>query len=71
MYTAVLQVIIYQQAKYEIDTIKNGRKIAERKKWERNKKNNKNKEKTIQQQKGLPTLPADPNKKKVNICIRV
>ena len=32
MYTALLQVIIYQLAKYEIDPIKNGREIAERRK---------------------------------------
>ena len=31
MYTAVLQVIIYQLAKYERDPMKNGREIAERK----------------------------------------
>ena len=37
MYTALLQVIIYQLAKYEKDPIKNGREIAERRKWERNK----------------------------------
>ena len=30
MYTAVLQVIIYQLAKYERDPMKNGREIAER-----------------------------------------
>ena len=36
MYTALLQVIIYQLAKYEKDPIKNGREIAERRKWERN-----------------------------------
>ena len=30
MYTAVLQVIIYQVAKYEKDTMKNGRETAER-----------------------------------------
>ena len=37
MYTALLQVIIYQLAKYDKDPIKNDRKIAERRKWERNK----------------------------------
>ena len=37
--------------------MKNGREIAERSLWERKKINNK--EKTIQQQKGLPTLSAD------------
>ena len=37
MYTALLQVIIYQLAKYEKDPIKNGREIAERRKLERNK----------------------------------
>ena len=61
MYTAEQQVIIYQLAKYEKDPMKNGREIAERRWWERNKKN-KNKETTIQQQKGLPTLSADLNK---------
>ena len=61
MYTALLQVIIYQLAKYEKDPIKNGREIAERRKWERNKIIKKKKEKTIQQQKGLPTLSADLN----------
>ena len=30
MYTALLQVIIYQLAKYERDAMKNGREIAER-----------------------------------------
>ena len=30
MYTAVLQVIIYQPVKYERDPMKNGREIAER-----------------------------------------
>ena len=30
MYTAVLQVIIYQLAKYEKDPMKNDREIAER-----------------------------------------
>ena len=30
MYTALLQVIIYQLAKYDRDPIKNGREIAER-----------------------------------------
>ena len=30
MYTAVLQVIIYHVAKYEKDTMKNGRETAER-----------------------------------------
>ena len=30
MYTAILQVIIYQLAKYERDPMKNGREIAER-----------------------------------------
>ena len=30
MYTALLQVIIYQLAKYERDLMKNGREIAER-----------------------------------------
>ena len=58
MYTAVLQVIIYQRAKYERSD----------EKWQRNrrtqlveKKKKNNKEKTIQQQKGLPTLSADLN----------
>ena len=63
MYTAVLQVIIYQVAKYEKDTMKNGRETGRTqivgKKNKNN--NNKNKEKTIQQQKGLPTLSADLN----------
>ena len=36
----------------------NGREIAERRQWERNKRK---KEKTSQQQKGLPTLSADLN----------
>ena len=49
MYTAFLHVIIYQLAKYEKDPMKNGREIAERKE----------KEKTRQQQKGIPTLSAD------------
>ena len=59
MYTAILQDIIYQLAKYERDPMKNGRDIAERSYWKRKKINNK--EKTIQQQKGLPTLSADLN----------
>ena len=61
MYTAVLQVIIYQLAKYEKDWMKNGRETAEPKKWERNKRKINKKEKTIQQQKGPPTLSADLN----------
>ena len=65
MYTALLQVIIYQLAKYERDPMKNGREIAERRKWERNKRKINKKEKTTQQQKGLPTLSADLNNRKV------
>ena len=61
MYTALLQVIIYQLAKYERDPMKNVREIAERSKWKRKKIIKNNKEKTIQQQKGLPTLSADLN----------
>ena len=61
MYTALLQVIIYQLVKYERDPIKNGREIAERSWWKRKKIIKNNKEKTIQQQKGLPTLSADLN----------
>ena len=49
MFTAVLQVIIYQLTKYE----RNRRTQSGKKK--------KKKEKTIQQQKGLPTLSADLN----------
>ena len=60
MYTAEQQVFIYQLAKYEKDPMKNGREIAERRWWERNKR--KRKEKTTQQQKGLPTLSADLKK---------
>ena len=30
MYTAILQIIIYQLAKYEKDQMKNGREIEER-----------------------------------------
>ena len=56
--TALLLVIIYQLAKYEKDLTKNSKEIAEHRKWER--KQNK-KEKTIQQQKGLPTMSADLN----------
>ena len=44
--------------------MKNGRDIAERRQWERNKRKNKKinkKEKTTQQQKGLPMLSADLN----------
>ena len=42
--------------------MKNGREIAERRSWERNKRKKMNKkEKTTQQQKGLPTLSADLN----------
>ena len=58
MYTAEVQVIIYQLAKYQKHPMKNSREIAERRLWERNKRK---KEKTIQQQKGLPTLSADLN----------
>ena len=63
MYTAVLQVIVYQLAKYEKDPIENDSEIAERRKWERNIRNKQinKKEKTTQQQKGLPTLSADLN----------
>ena len=43
MYTAVVQVIIYQLTKYERDEMKNSREIAERsKKSEKENKNNKN-----------------------------
>ena len=38
-YTALLLVIIYPLAKYEIDPMKNAREIAERRKWERKKEN--------------------------------
>ena len=41
--------------------MKNGRDIAERRYWERNKRKINKKEKTTQQQKGLPTLSADLN----------
>ena len=58
IYTAVLQVIIYPLAKYEKDPMKNDRKIGWRRWWERRKIKSK-KEKTLQQQKGLPTLSAD------------
>ena len=54
IYTAVLQVIIYQLAKYEKDPMNNDREIGGRRWWERRKISKK--EKTLQQQKGLPTL---------------
>ena len=63
MYTALLQVIIYQLAKYERDPMEKVREIAERSKWKRKKIIKNNKEKTIQQQKGLPTLSADLNER--------
>ena len=55
-YTALPLVIIYQLAKYEKDLMKsqNADSGKEKKKKKRNKK-----EKTIQQQKGLPTMSAD------------
>ena len=65
MYAAVLQDTIYQLAKYERDPMKNSREIAERSKWKRKKINNK--EKTLQQQKGLPTLSADLKNKEMTI----
>ena len=48
MYTALLQVIIYQLAKYERDPMEKVREIAERSKWKRKKiiKNNKEKDNT-------------------------
>ena len=59
MYAAVLQVIIYQLAKYEKDPMKMAEKSqnADSGKEIKGKKNRK--EKTIQQQKGIPTLSAD------------
>ena len=62
-YTALLQVIIYQLAKYEKDPMKHDREIGWRRWWERRKIKSK-KEKTLQQQKGLPTLSADLKNKK-------
>ena len=41
MYTTVLQVIIYQLAKYGKDPMKNGTEIAERREWKRNKRKKK------------------------------
>ena len=63
-YTALLQVIIYQLAKYEKDPMKHDREIGWRRWWERRKIKSK-KEKTLQQQKGLPTLSADLNNLKL------
>ena len=60
MYTAVLQVIIYQLAKYEKDQIKIAEKSQKAYSVKETKEKN-NKEKTIQQEKGLPTLSADLN----------
>ena len=60
IFTAVLQVIIHQLAKYKKDPMKNDREIGGRRWWERRKIKSK-KEKTLQQQKGLPTLSADLN----------
>ena len=64
IYTAVLQVIIYQLAKYEKDPMSNDREIGGRRWWERRKISKK--EKTLQQQKGLPTLSADLNYQIIN-----
>ena len=62
IYTAILQVIIYQLAKYDKDPMNNDREIGWRRWWERRKIKSK-KEKTLQQQKGLPTLSADLNER--------
>ena len=58
MYTALLQVIIYQLAKYERDPMKMAEKSQNAVSGKEKKRK---KEKTIQQQKGLPTLSADLN----------
>ena len=51
-------VTIYILAKFERDSIKNDREIGGRRWWERRKIKSK-KEKTLQQQEGLPTLSVD------------
>ena len=56
MYTAVVQVIIYQLTKYEKDPI-----MTEKSQNADSRKVIKGKRKTIQQQKGLPFLWADLN----------
>ena len=61
MYTALLQVIIYQLVKYERDPIKMAEKSQNAVSGKEKKIIKNNKEKTIQQQKGLPTLSADLN----------
>ena len=58
MYTANEQVTIYKPAKFERDSTKNDREIGGRRLWERRKIKSK-KEKTLQQQEGLPTMSVD------------
>ena len=53
-YTALQQVIFFVMSKCSNDLMKNVREIAQRRCWER-----KNREKTIQPKKCLPTLSAD------------
>ena len=60
MYTANKQVTIYIPAKFERDSAKNDREIGWRRWWERRKIKSK-KEKTLQQQEGLPTMSVDLN----------
>ena len=60
MYTANIQVTIYIPAKFERDSMKNDREIGWRRWWERRKIKSK-KEKTLQQQEGLPTMSVDLN----------
>ena len=60
IYTANVQVTIYIPAKFERDSTKNDREIGWRRWWERRKIKSK-KEKTLQQQEGLPTMSVDLN----------
>ena len=60
MYTANVQITIYILAKFERDSTKNDTEIGWRRWWERRKIKSK-KEKTLQQQEGLPTMSVDLN----------
>ena len=62
MYTANVHVTIYIPAMFQRDLTKNDREIGGRSWWERSKMKSK-KEKTLQQQEGLPTMSVDLNKK--------
>ena len=58
-----IQVTIYIPPKFERDSTKNDKEIGGRRWWERKKIKSK-KEKTLQQQQGLPTMSVDLNNEK-------